>query len=235
MATSGTYLWSPELAECIDEAFERCRVDPSTVDVAHVISARRSINLMLVEWAAEDNQDFRIDRITQALTASDGSYTINPDANGRIIDINTVALRRDGADTVINPMSREEWLGIPVKTTEGRPALYFVDKRQGSIELHLWPVPENSTDVLIIDAMRKFQDAGGSLNEGDIPYYMREAFCAGLAARLGKKFAPEQIIPRLQYDANETFRKANGAQKNQGDVFVTPGSGRGPRSRRGRR
>jgi len=234
MATSGTYLWSPELAECIDEAFERCRVDPSTVDISHVISARRSINLMLVEWAAEDQQDFRIDRITVPLVLGTQTYTVDPSVDGRIIDLNMVSLRRSSVDTTLTPMGRDEWLDIPTKTTQGRPAQYFIDKRQNSITISLWPVPENSTDTLIIDAMRKYADAGGSLNTPDIPYYMREAFCAGLALKLGEKFAPEQMIARLEYRAVKAFKLANAAQKNRGDIRVVPAASRGGRGR-GRR
>jgi hypothetical protein len=235
MATSGTYLWSPDLAECVDEAFERCRIDPSSLDSSHVHSARRSINYMLADWATQDNQDFRIDRFTVALVEGQAQYTIDPDTDGRIIDILTVALRRDGSDTTIVAMARDEHLGIPNKDTEGRPAMYFVDKRRTSIILTLWPVPENSTDVLVMDAMRKFTDAGVATNEPDIPYYMREAFVAGLAFRLGEKFAPEPILPRLKMSADESFKKGNGAQHNQGDVRIMPAQHRpyGSRSRRG--
>jgi hypothetical protein len=234
MATSGTYVWSPDLAECIDEAFERCRVDPSTLDVSHIQSARRSINFMLVEWAADDFNDFRIDQFTVALTDGDPTYTIDPSVDGRILDVVSVVLRRSGVDVPLEPISREEYLEIPSKTTEGRPAQYFLDKRRDSLILTLWPVPENSTDVLVMDAVRKFTDAGVAHNEPDIPYYMREAFVAGLAARLARKFAPEPIIPRLMADSIATFKKAFGAVHNQGDVYVYPASGR-YRGRRGRR
>lgn len=222
---SGTYLWEPDLAEMVDEAFERCRVDPSTLDVSHVISARRSMNLMLSSWAAEDMQDFRIDRIEPfALTQGTQTYTVDPGTDGRVIDINQVALRRDGSDTTIYPMSRQEWLDIPEKTTQGRPSRYFADKRQNSILITLWTVPENSTDVLVMDVMRKFQDVGYGSDDPDIPYYMREAFAAGLAFHLGRKYAPEPILPRLKSDADDAFETANGAQRERGDFVIIPGS-----------
>lgn len=233
MPTSGTYLWSPDLAEMVDEAFERCKVDPSTLDVSHLISARRSMNLMFVEWAAEDNQDFRIDRLDGPGTGTNlpfplvqgqQQYVIDPDTDGRIIDINQVSLRRDGTDTTIYPMSRQEWLDIPDKTTQGRPNRYFADKANNLITISLWTVPENSTDTLIMDVMRKFQDVGFADDEPDIPYYMREAFAAGLGYRLGRKFAPEQIMPRLKSESDEAFKTANGAQRERGDFAIVPSS-----------
>lgn len=231
MATSGTYLWSPDLAECIDDAFERCKVDPGTLDVSHVISARRSINFMLVEWAADDNQEFRVDRFTEDLVDGTQSYTLDPDTDGRIIDVLSMVLRRDGVDTPMVPMSRQEWLDLPDKDVEGRPDRYFADKRQNAVTIYLWPVPENSTDDLIIDAMRRFEDAGSPGNEPDIPYYMRAAFTAGLAARLGEKFAPEGIQNRLWARAIDTFKNANGAQRERADVVFSVGNGRRRRRR----
>lgn len=235
MATSGTYLWSPDLAECIDDAFERCKVDPSTLDVSHLLSARRSINFLLVEWAVEDYQEFRVDRLVVDLDdatydAADG-MDLDPDTDGRIIDILSMSLRRDDSDTPMVPMSREEWLNIPDKDTPGRPNRFFADKQRDLIKLYLWPTPENDTDDLIIDAMRKFQDAGGPANDPDIPYYMREAFTAGLAAKLGQKYAPVQVLQDLRNEAIRTFRSANGAQKERADVVITVGNGRRRRRR----
>ena len=235
MASSGTYLFSPDLAEMVDEAFERCRVDPGTLDVSHMISARRSINLMLTYWATKDNQDYRIDRLSAfALVAGTQEYIIDPDADGRVIDVNGIVVTRAGVDTAIYPMSRDEWLEIPDKTTQGRPSRYFADKRaDSSVVISLWPVPENSTDTLRMDVMRKHMDAGMASNEPDVPYYMREAFAAGLAYWLGEKFAPEPMLNRLQARAGDAFDQANGSQKVRVDVTIVPASNH--RFRRGRR
>lgn len=228
MPTSGEYLWSPALAECVDEAFERCRVDPSTLAMSHITAAKRSINFMFVDWATQDVQDFRVDRVTIPLVEDQQQYVIDPDTDGRIIDVLQVSLRRDNTDTTIYPMSRQEWLDIPQKDTTGRPSRYFADKRQDEVLVDLWSVPENSTDELIMDVARKYQDAGrGGGLEPDIPYYMRDAFAAGLAARLALKFAPASmpaLIGTLQGYAAISFKQANGSQRERGDVIVVPAS-----------
>jgi hypothetical protein len=121
-------------------------------------------------------------------------------------------------------MSRQEWLDIPDKTTLGRPNRYFADKQQGQVEIFLWTVPENSTDVLIMDVMRKFQDVGFASDVPDMTYYMREAFAAGLAYRLGRKFAPEPIMGRLKAESDDAFKTANGAQRERGDFVIIPAS-----------
>lgn len=228
MPTSGSYLWSPELADCVDDAFERAKVDPRSLDVQHIISARRSIDFMLVEWAADDFHTHRVERITDfPLVQGTEEYTLDPDADGRIIDVIQVAIRRNGNDTQLYPMSRQELLDIPSKTTQGFPNRYFADKQRDNIVVTLWPVPENSTDTLQMNVVRKFQDGGGAANEPDLPYYMREAFTAGLAYRLGHKYAPEQIIPRLGVEYDRQYKLAQGAQRNNnGDVAIVPMQGR---------
>lgn len=223
MAYSGTYVWSPDLAECIDDAYERCGVDPSTLDVSHIQSARRSINFMLVDWATEERHDFRIERLDIPLTQGAQPGLIDPDTDGRIIDILQVALRRDGIDTGIYPMSRQEWLDIPDKGIEGRPSRYFADKERDGVYVSVWTLPENSTDELRMDVVRKFQDAGGSAHEPDIPYYMREAFAAGLAARLALKFSPNRV-DMLEAYAGRALNRANASQRELGDVIIVPAS-----------
>jgi hypothetical protein len=223
VAYSETYVWSPDLAECVDDAFERCGVDPSTLDVSHMRSARRSINFMLVDWSAEERHDFRVDRLEISLTQGAHPGLIDPDTDGRIIDVLQVALRRDGVDTGIYPMSRSEWLDIPDKSIEGRPNRYFADKEADGVYVYLWTLPENSTDTLVMDTMRKFKDAGGNAHEPDIPYYMRDAFAAGLAARLAIKFSPDRV-GMLEQLAERSLNRANASQRTLGDVVIVPSS-----------
>jgi hypothetical protein len=224
MPTSGTYLWSPSLAECVDDAYERAGVDPSTLDMSHIMSAKRSINFLFVDWATKDVQDFRIDRIEINAVQSQGQYVIDPDADGRVIDILQMSIRRAGSDTTIYPMSRQEWLDIPDKDLEGRPSRYFADKRQDQVLVDFWTVPENSTDIFIMDVARKYQDAGDSgALDPDIPYYMRDAFTYSLAARLALKYN-EQKFDKLQILADNSFLQANGSQRERGDVVIIPGS-----------
>ena len=223
MAYSDTYVWSPDLAECVDDAFERCGVDPATLDASHVLSARRSINFMLVEWSTKDHEDFRVDRVQVPLVQGNHPGTIDPDTDGRIIDILSVSLRRNGTDTSIYPMSRQEWLDIPDKSTEGRPNRYFADKRRDGVEMYLWTLPENSTDILLMDVMRKYNDAGGAALEPDIPYYLRDAFAAGLAAKLSVKFAVDRV-QMLSALATDSWNSANASQRTLGDVVIVPSS-----------
>jgi hypothetical protein len=62
-------------------------------------------------------------------------------------------------DYAISRISRDEYLNIPTKTTQGRPTQYFVD-RQITPVLKIWPLPDNSTDTILYDALTRVDDAG---------------------------------------------------------------------------
>lgn len=231
MATSGTYLFNPELAELVDEALERARIDPAKVTSRHILSARRSMRFMLANWATKDYHNFRISEETLTLTQSQASYVAGTDfdlgvGGVNIIDIIDVALRRDGVDTPVTFMPRREYLDIPEKTTEGRPDRVFVDKGVNGITMTLWTVPDNSTDILVFNAVRKFEDSDTAADTADIPYHMYDAFAYGLAFRLAEKFSPPDLEMALYGKAENAFREAQNAVRERGDVRIVPGSGR---------
>jgi hypothetical protein len=234
MATSGTFIFNPDLAELVDEALERCRIDPAKITSRHILSARRSMRFMLADWATQDYHDFRIVNGNFTVTQSQAVYTGGTDfdiTDNNLLDILNMSLRRNGIDTPVEFCSRSEYMDIPEKTTEGRPDRVFVDKQRDQIVLTFWPVPENSTDVIYYDAVRKFEDSDTAADNADIPYHMYDAFAYGLAFRLAEKFAPPELEAALYQKAQNAFRSAQNAVRERGDVRIVPSSG--SRRRRG--
>jgi hypothetical protein len=233
MTTSGTYIFNPDLAELVDEAMERARIDPAKVSVRHVLSARRSMRFMLADWATKDYHDFRIQRQNFTLVQSQAAYVAGTDFDipTAVIDIIDVVLRRNGVDTPVEFMSRQELLNIPEKDTEGRPDRVFIDKGRDGITMTLWTVPENSTDELHFDAVVKFEDSDTAADTADIPYQMYDAFAAGLAFRLAEKYSPPELEQALFGKAEMAFRTGTNAVRERGDVRIVPQSNR--RRRRG--
>lgn len=237
MATSGTYIFNPDLAEMVDEAMERARIDPAKVTVRHILSARRSMRFMLADWATKDYHDFRIRQDTMTVVQGQASYVAGVDfdldvGGVNIIDIIDVVLRRDGVDTPIEFMPRSELINIPDKTTEGRPDRVFIDKGRDGITMTFWTVPENSTDEIIFNAVRKFEDSDTASDNSDIHWYMYDAFAYGLAFRLAEKFAPPELEQALYGKSENAFVMGSNAVRERGDVRIVPTSG--SRRRRGR-
>ena len=73
MATSASTNFELDVSDYIEEAYERCGLETRTgYDLK---SAKRSLNLMLVEWANRGLNQWTIAQRTQTVTASDGEYS----------------------------------------------------------------------------------------------------------------------------------------------------------------
>jgi len=186
MATSGSTDFELDVADYIEEAFERCGLEVRTgYDLK---TARRSLNLMLAEWANRGLNQWTIEQRTFTVTQGDSETDLGTD----VIDILSVVVRRSSTDYALERVSRDEFLNIPNKTTQGRPTQFFLD-RQITPNLKIWPAPENSTDVIIYDALTRIEDADTQTNTIEVPFRFYPCLTAGLAYYIALKRAPQRI------------------------------------------
>lgn len=200
MATSGSRDFDLDVAEIIEEAYERCGLEIRTGYDAR--TARRSLNLMFAEWANRGLNLWTVKQATQALTQGTATYSFSTDYT----DLLEVVVRRSGTDFELDRMSRSEYLNVPNKTTQGRPSQYFYN-RQNTPEVTLWPVPENSTDTLVYYYVQRIEDADALVNTTDAPFRFLPCIVAGLAYYLALKKAPERVqLLKTVYE--EEFQRA---------------------------
>jgi hypothetical protein len=218
MATSGSRDFDLDVADIIEEAYERCGIEIRTGYDAR--SARRSLNLMYADWA---NRGVNLWTVKQdTLTLINGTATYNA-ANGLaspMADILEVALRRSGTDYEVDRLSRGEYLNVPTKTTTGRPSQFYFN-RQVSPEMTLWPVPENSTDQLVYYYITRIEDADALVNTTDAPFRFLPCMVAGLAYYLSIKKAPERVqLLKTVYE--EEFQRAADEDEDRVSLKLTP-------------
>tara|TARA_A100000172_G_C3043606_1_gene111553 strand:+ start:1916 stop:2584 length:669 start_codon:yes stop_codon:yes gene_type:complete len=214
MAISNSTDFELDVVEYIEEAFERCGLEVRTgYDLK---TARRSLNLMLAEWANRGLNQWTIKQRTLSLVKSDGEYDLGTD----IIDVLSVVVRRDNTDFSVERISRDTYLSIPNKTTEGRTNQFFLD-RQITPNLKIWPVPENSTDVIYYDALTRVDDADTQVNTLDVPFRFYPCLAAGLAYYIAMKKAPERIqLLKAAYE--EEFQRAMTEDRDRASFNVVP-------------
>ena len=214
MATSSSTNFDLDVAEYIEEAYERCGLETRTgYDLQ---TAKRSLNIMLAEWANRGLNQWTIEQRTQALTANDSEYSLGTD----IIDILSLVVRRSGTDFSMTRISRDAFLNLPNKTSTGRPTQYFLD-RQITPNLKLYPTPENSTDVIHFDALTRIQDADTQVNTMEIPFRFIPCLTAGLAYYIAMKKAPDRIqLLKTVYE--EEFERAMAEDRDRSAFNVTP-------------
>ena len=214
MATSGSVNFELDVADYIEEAFERCGLEVRTgYDLK---SAKRSLNLMLAEWANRGLNQWTITQRTQAMTEDTGTYSLSAD----VIDILSVVVRRSSTDFALSRISRDAYLSIPTKTTSGRPNQFFLD-RQITPVLKVWPVPENSTDVIHYDALIRMDDADTFVNTLDVPFRLYPCLAAGLAYYISIKRAPNRAqLLKAMYE--EEFERAMVEDRDRASFKVVP-------------
>jgi hypothetical protein len=214
MTTSSSTNFELDVAEYIEEAFERCGLELRTgYDLQ---TAKRSMNIMLAEWANRGLNQWTIEQRTQTLTANDSDYSLGTD----VIDILSAVVRRSTTDFSMSRISRDTYLATPNKSTTGRPTQFFLD-RQITPNLKIWPTPENSTDVIIYDALTRMQDADAVTNTMEIPFRFYPCLTAGLAYYISMKKAPDRIqLLKTVYE--EEFERAMGEDRDRSSFTVTP-------------
>jgi hypothetical protein len=218
MALSGSTNFEPNVAEFVEEAFERCGLELRTgYDLK---TARRSINLMLAEWANRGLNQWTIEQATQTVTEGTTDYSLN----ANIIDILDVVLRRTinqtQTDISMNRVSRSEYINIPNKTTKARPSQFFLDKLS-TPTLKIWPAPENSTDILVFNKIVRMDDADKGTNTMDMPFRFFPCFAAGLAYYISLKRAPERTA-QLKALYEEEFRRAADQDEDRASFNIRP-------------
>jgi hypothetical protein len=214
MAVSDSTNFELDVAEYIEEAFERCGLEVRTgYDLK---TAKRSLNLMLAEWANRGLNQWTITQTTQALTSGTATYNLNTN----VIDILSVVVRRSSTDFSMERISRSTYLGIPTKSTTGRPNQFFLD-RQTTPVLKIWPTPENSTDTIIFDALTRMDDADTFINTMDMPFRFFPCLAAGLAYYISMKRAPNRT-QMLKAVYEEEFERAMTEDRDRASFNVVP-------------
>ena len=214
MTTSNSTNFELDVADYIEEAFERCGLELRTgYDLQ---TAKRSLNIMLAEWANRGLNQWTIEQRTQALTANDSDYSLGTD----VIDILSAVVHRGTTDFSMSRISRDAYLSTPSKTTTGRPTQFFLD-RQITPNLKIWPTPENSTDTIVYDALTRINDADSAVNTMEIPFRFYPCLTAGLAYYISMKKAPDRIqLLKTVYE--EEFERAIGEDRDRSSFTVTP-------------
>ena len=214
MAVSGSVNFELDVAEYVEEAFERCGLEVRTG--YDLTTARRSLNLMLAEWANRGLNQWTIAQSTQALTSGTRTYALSDD----VIDILSAVVTRSSTDFALTRVSRDDDLTIPNKATTGRPTQFFLD-RQVTPSLRIWPTPENSTDVIVYNALTRIDDGDAPVNTMDVPFRFYPCLAAGLAYYISLKRAPNRT-QMLKAIYEEEFERAMGEDRDRSSFNVTP-------------
>lgn len=225
MTTSGTTIFNPDIAELIEEAYERVGKEIRTG--YEFKTARRSLNYLMADWANKGLNLWTIEQGEVPLLVGVGDYPL-PDDTVDLIE--TVVRQNQGSqynqvDLQIQRISISTYATIPNKLDQGRPIQIFVDRQSPTPVARIWPRPNVDGYILVYWRLRRLDDAGnsGTLTM-DVPFRFLEALTAGLAYQLALKTPEaEGRIPMLKQLYDEAFKLAADEDRQRVSVRFVPG------------
>jgi hypothetical protein len=226
MATSGTYSFNLDLSDILEEAYERAGLElRSGYDYR---TARRSLDLMFLEWQNRGLNLWSVQEGTQTLTAGTGRYALTNDQ----LDVIEASLRTDDGDVnkqtdlTMSRISISQYSHLTNKLTQGRPIQYWIEKDPGAIALNVWPVPDDVVTYKInYYYIQRVEDTGSpASNNVDIPARFMPCMAAGLAYYISVK-RPEasERAPLLKQVYDEQWDLAADADRDKSSFYISPG------------
>jgi len=220
MTTSATTTFDLDVDELISEAFERCGLQ---VRAGYDIkTARRSLNLMFLDWASRGLNLWTIEQRTLSLVAGTYEYNLPTDTVNVLEAVIRSTSNSVQTDITLNRFSRAEWLHTPVKVaTQSRPAQFYVE-RTIVPKVYFYPNPDSSTTyTFVYYAIRRIQDAGSYTNTADINFRFLPCLASGLSYYIAMKRAPDRIA-MLKQIYEEDFLRAAQEDRDIASVYLVP-------------
>ena len=135
MSPTGTSTFNLDVNDLIEEAFERCGKELRTgYDFR---TARRSLNLLTIEWANRGINLWTIEQGQIVMTTGQATYPIPVDT----IDLMDTVIRTNNGvqsnqiDIKISRISESTYMTLPNKLAQGRPIQVWVNRQSGQENL----------------------------------------------------------------------------------------------------
>ena len=221
--TTDTTAFNLDLNQLVEEAFERCGAElRSGYDLR---TARRSLNLLTIEWANRGLNLWTIEQGSHVLTSGAADYDMPVDTIDLLDHVIRTGTGTNQTDINISRISVSTYATIPNKNATGRPIQLWFQRKTGATDstnvieypqIHVWPTPDNSqTYTFVYWRLRRMQDAGNGINGQDIPFRFLPCMVAGLAYYLSMKLPNVDPGRRMELKADYEQQFALAAEEDR--------------------
>jgi hypothetical protein len=230
MTTSGTTDFNLNLNDLVEEAFERCGAELRTgYDLR---TARRSLNLLTIEWANRGINLWTIEQGSIPMVQGQIVYNLPVDTIDLLEHVVRTQTGQQQTDITINRISIDTYSTIPNKNAQGRPIQVWINRQSGAQNLsgiqypniNVWPAPDqNNYYTFVYWRLRRLQDAGEGVTTQDIPFRFLPCLVAGLAYHLSLKIpgALERSMSlKAQYE--ELWQQAADEDREKAPLRIAP-------------
>lgn len=241
MTTSGTTTFDLNINELVEEAFERCGAELRTgYDLR---TARRSLNLLTIEWANKGINLWTIEQGSIPLVQGQITYDLPADTIDLLEHVVRTQSGQAQTDINISRISVDTYSTIPNKNAQGRPIQVWINRQSGAKypvggqpngtdpitgidhpQINVWPAPEQSNYYTFVYwRLRRIQDAGTGITTQDIPFRFLPAMVAGLAYHLSLKIpGAMERAPVLKQMYDEAWEQAADEDREKAALRIAP-------------
>jgi len=237
VTTSGTQSFNLDLNNLIEEAFERCGAELRTgYDFR---TARRSLNLLTIEWANRGINLWTIEEGSIPMVQGQITYDLPVDTIDLLDSVIRTQTGQGQTDINISRISVSTYATIPNKNAQGRPIQVWIDRQSGATEpdglippgttikfpqIYVWPAPDQDNFYTYVYwRLKRIQDAGSGTSTQDIPFRMLPCLVAGLAYYLSMKIpGAEQRIEMLKMSYEEQWLLASSEDREKASLRLAP-------------
>ena len=220
MATSGTTDFNLSIDDLVEEAFERCGMQMTAG--YQLNSARRSLNLLFLDWANRGLNLWTIEQATKAQVQGDSVVDLPTDT----VNVLTAVIRQttngQQQDISIERIGREEYLNVPNKLTQARPSQIYIE-RTSAPKAYLYPAADKAY-TLVYYRIRRMDDAGTYTNTSDVNFRFLPCLASGLAYMLSLKYSPDRTAA-LQQMYEQDFTRAAQEDRDTASTRILPDVG----------
>jgi hypothetical protein len=229
--TTSTTSFNLDLNQICEEAFERCGAElRSGYDLR---TARRSLNLMLLEWANRGINMWTIEQGQIVLSPGVIDYDYPIDTVDFLDHVIRTGSGSNQTDINITRISESTYAMIPNKNATGRPIQVWIQRLSGATDaagnvvypqIHVWPSPDSSqTYTFVYWRLRRLEEAGNGVNGQDIPFRFLPVLISGLAYNLARKLPGAEVrLQMLKADYDEQWELAATEDREKAAVRFVP-------------
>jgi hypothetical protein len=241
MTTSGTSTFNLNLNDLVEEAFERCGAELRTgYDLR---TARRSLNLLTIEWANRGINLWTIEQGSIPLVQGQIVYDLPIDTIDLLEHVVRTQTGQQQTDITISRISIDTYSTIPNKNAQGRPIQVWINRQSGATypvggqpagtnpatgvdhpSINVWPAPDQSNFYTFVYwRLRRLQDAGDGVTTQDIPFRFLPCLVAGLAYHLSLKVPGAlERSQMLKAEYEELWQQAADEDREKAPLRIAP-------------
>ena len=132
----------PDIPDLFEEAYQRAGLELRTGN--DLRNARRSFNILTMEWQNRGLNLWTIEAGTLSLSSGTATYTLPTDTVDLVEHQIRTGTGTSQVDTNLTRISVSTYAQQSAKNSTGKPTQIFIQRLAGSTTATLWPVPDSA-------------------------------------------------------------------------------------------